>query len=232
MQQSMPNWSAQLNSKTSYAVCSWGCGVAFLTSLAAACTETAAPVAAPPSDAASEAQPTESDAALQDAAPVDAAPPVDASEADVTSPDSSADASVCTGTRVKLQINGKTIAFERAQFGTLMSGGKHIEMHVGGKPACPGQNSPTPDYTLILTEISATQTADQIVRAAFFDFKGDALQGAPFIAFRVSLSAVFSGAGAAETGCVQVKSVTAQPDAGTVMVSGSSTLERCLSLDD
>jgi hypothetical protein len=233
----MPNWKTQLNSKTRPSLYSCGAAIFAAMVLAAACTETSLAPALGSGDASGDSSVPAVDAdELREDAISDAGSVVDASKADalVTDAQDAQDAALatCMGTTVKLQINGKTVAFERAQFGMLASGGKHIEMHLGGKAACPSQNSPTPDYTLILTEINATQAGDQMVRAAFFDFKGDVLRGAPFVAFRALLSATFSGSGASETGCVNVKNVSVQPDAGVATVSGGSSLERCISLDD
>jgi hypothetical protein len=63
-------------------------------------------------------------------------------------------------------INGKNVKFERAQFGGTVDA-PYVELHVGGDPACPTKQSPTPAYTLILN------LSEGAAAASFLDFRGD-----------------------------------------------------------
>lgn len=54
----------------------------------------------------------------------------------------------------------------------------HTESHLGGQAACPGMNSPSPDYTLIVTSIPRGPAGRKLsgrdgVIGTLFDFKGD-----------------------------------------------------------
>lgn len=86
----------------------------------------------------------------------------------------------CKTTSLVGDFGGKTRTLVRAQHGTQAgdAGSEfHVEAHLGGAPECPTQNSPSPDYTVIVTSIPRGRTgklteADGIT-SAFFDFKGD-----------------------------------------------------------
>lgn len=86
----------------------------------------------------------------------------------------------CKTTSLVGDFGGKVRTLVRAQHGTQTgdAGSEfHVEAHLGGAPECPSQNSPSPDYTVIVTSIPRGRTgklteADGIT-SAFFDFKGD-----------------------------------------------------------
>jgi hypothetical protein len=85
----------------------------------------------------------------------------------------------CKVVSMDVIVDAQTLPLQRAQFGTeTVDGGAayHVEAHAGGSPACPDQNSPTPDRTLVVTAIpqlaaGGSATYAEGVRAAFFDFK-------------------------------------------------------------
>jgi len=105
-----------------------------------------------------------------------------------------ADALAPTGkTSVAAKIGNVTRTLSRAQFGTETDdAGKpraHVEAHLGGDPACPSTDpdaasTAQPDYTLVVGEVPRGNAGDVFtkadgVSAAYFDFKGDQLTGAP-----------------------------------------------------
>lgn len=87
----------------------------------------------------------------------------------------------CTTTKLVADFGGKMRTLVRAQFGTqaLDAGaGFHTEAHLGGAPACPTMNSPTTDYTLVVSAVPRTAAGGKAtdrdgVKGTFFDFKGD-----------------------------------------------------------
>lgn len=88
----------------------------------------------------------------------------------------------CRSTSIRLDFGeGRGRTLLRAQFGVqTVDGGSslHAEIHLGGAPACPTSESPTPDYTLVASAIPRTlvgtaATDADGVTAAVFDFKGD-----------------------------------------------------------
>ncbi len=94
----------------------------------------------------------------------------------------------CKTTSLVADFGGKKRTLVRAQFGTQQGdGGAQLrtESHLGGAPACPTQQSPTPDYTLLVTSIPRGGPAGRKlsdtngVTSAFFDFKGDLGLAAP-----------------------------------------------------
>ncbi len=101
----------------------------------------------------------------------------------------SVDPTVCEGpckvTTGVASFGGKEISFDRAQFGLDGDAGSRfrVEAHVGGDPACPTQDSPTPDQTLIVAGIprgapgKALTKADGVT-ATLIDFKGGLLASA------------------------------------------------------
>jgi hypothetical protein len=81
---------------------------------------------------------------------------------------------------------GRHRTLNRAQFGTQQgdAGSElHTEAHLGGSPACPSTQSPTPDYTLIVSSIprgkGSKLSERDGVTSAFFDFKNDLGLAAP-----------------------------------------------------
>lgn len=62
----------------------------------------------------------------------------------------------------------------------------YIEAYAGAAAGCPMMNSPSPDYTLILSRVSADGSP-----ASFVDFKGDMLPSVqPATATQVALTSV------------------------------------------
>lgn len=91
----------------------------------------------------------------------------------------------CTGACMLTSLSGtfgdKSGAFTRAQHGveTGASGEPllYLEAHAGGSPACPDQNSPAPERTLILANVPRGQVGETFtkadgVTAAILDFDG------------------------------------------------------------
>lgn len=87
----------------------------------------------------------------------------------------------CKVTSLVVDIGGKKRTLVRSQFGTQPGDGGtelHTESHLGGAPACPEMNSPSPDYTLIITAVPHGAAGRKLsdrdgVIASFLDFKGD-----------------------------------------------------------
>ncbi len=128
-----------------------------------------------------------------DAGPSDAAAEASALACDTT----------CKTLTVSANFNGNALAFDRGQFGTqTVDGGTgyHVEVHAGGDPACPTQNSPTPERSFVVTSIphlAAGQSATEAdgVRAAYLDFAGDG--SAPLVKstqIKVTVTAIDSAA--------------------------------------
>jgi hypothetical protein len=105
---------------------------------------------------------------------------------------SDASASDCEGacktTSLAADFGGNERTLSRAQFGTQQgddgSPELHVEAHLGGDSVCPDEQSPSPDYTLIVDAIPrgrAGQTVKETdgVSSAFFDFKADLGLAAP-----------------------------------------------------
>jgi hypothetical protein len=85
----------------------------------------------------------------------------------------------CKTTALEADFGGQKRPLDRAQFGTDTTDALlHVEAHAGGDPACPTQQSPTPDRTLVVTGVPRRATGRTLtqadgVKGAFFDFKGD-----------------------------------------------------------
>jgi hypothetical protein len=149
----------------------------------------------------------------------------DASLADVA-PAQDAQNTACEGAcktlSFELQLNGKRVTFDRAQFGGTANR-PHIELYLGGDPKCPDQMSPTPTYTLIVN----FETDGGVPSAVFFDYKGDVLTGggAPFVKATTVEARVTHGQDAAYTGV----------DAKLTFAAGTGTgriyATHCASLD-
>ena len=69
-------------------------------------------------------------------------------------------------------LNGEKVAFERGQFGTE-GADLYLELHDGGDPACPTENSPTPKHTLIVSGLKTAGTSAPTV--TLVDFIGDVI---------------------------------------------------------
>jgi len=122
---------------------------------------------------------------VADAAPGDDAGPTDSATAsDTATGTDGSSSSTCEGacktTSLVADFGGKTRTLVRAQHGTQAgdAGSEfHVEGHLGGAPECPTQNSPSPEYTVIVTSIPRGRvgklTEADGIKGAFFDFKGD-----------------------------------------------------------
>jgi hypothetical protein len=101
-------------------------------------------------------------------------------KSDTSTPSASCEGA-CKTTSLVADFGGKKRTLVRAQFGTQAgdAGAElHTESHLGGQAACPTPQSPTPDYTLIVSSIprgaSGSKLSDRDgITSAFFDFKGD-----------------------------------------------------------
>ena len=93
----------------------------------------------------------------------------------------------CKTTSLVADFGGKKRTLVRAQFGTQQGDAGpelHTESHLGGSAACPSQQSPSPDYTLLVTPVPRGAAGKKLsdrdgVTSAFFDFKGDLGLAAP-----------------------------------------------------
>lgn len=111
-------------------------------------------------------------------------PSSEAGAPDTSAPDASGPDAGCTGACRTLALGATygavTASFDRAQFGRDKTGpnvsGVTVEVHAGGAPECPKQNSPTPDRTLIVSGIKVgsegkTLTLADGVAVTLLDFK-------------------------------------------------------------
>lgn len=116
------------------------------------------------------------------------------SENDASSNDAAVDAPTeepcdgdCLKTTVEADIGGKKAPLDRAQYGTDGTGAAqtlYIEAHAGGDTACPTENSPSPDRTLVLTGIPIGAVGTKLteadgVTASYLDYVGDQLPDKP-----------------------------------------------------
>jgi hypothetical protein len=107
-------------------------------------------------------------------------------DAGADAPSSTCDGA-CKTTALVADFGGKMRTLVRAQFGTEQGDGGaqlYTESHLGGSPACPGPQSPSTDYTLIVSSFprgaAGTKLSDRDgVTSSFFDFKGDLGLAAP-----------------------------------------------------
>lgn len=158
----------------------------------------------------------------------DAAEPVDAGDA------------APQKTTATATFGGKTISFDRAQFGVVTDAAGsvvQIELHEGGEAACPTETSPTPLRTLILAGLklplaAGTRTYADGARATLLDFKGDVLAGpepARATAVTVSIESARVRADAFAEGDSVVLDLDATFPDGTV--AGRVVAARCASMD-
>lgn len=103
---------------------------------------------------------------------------------ETSTPDAGGPDAGCTGACRTLALGATygavTASFERAQFGRDKTGpnvsGVTVEVHAGGAPECPKQNSPTPDRTLVVSGIKVgsegkTLTLADGLAVTLLDFK-------------------------------------------------------------
>jgi hypothetical protein len=96
--------------------------------------------------------------------------------------DGSGDANtMCQG---QCQLTNVTVTFQKtatldsAYYGvTFDTSNLHVEAYRRASTGCPTMSSPTPDYTLVLGEVSPTQPTSKMATANILDFKGDLLGG-------------------------------------------------------
>jgi hypothetical protein len=146
----------------------------------------------------------------------------------------------CVGvTDLVVRMNGVQRPLTRAQVGLEHAGGVvtrlYVEAHAGGDPACPSEQSPTPDRTLIISGIPAGSAGARYthadgVRVVLLDFVGDLLSSpAPARASTVEL-AIQAVATDSVQGAFLSAVLTAGFDGGTV--EGHVGATHCESLDD
>ena len=71
-----------------------------------------------------------------------------------------------------------TRTLDSAYYGvTFDTNNLHVEAYRRASTGCPTMSSPTPDYTLVLGEVSPTQPMSNMATANILDFKGDLLGG-------------------------------------------------------
>lgn len=102
--------------------------------------------------------------------PPDAGANTDASSGDASASDGGASSTLVA------TFGARTGPFDRAQHGLAGTDQVYIEAHFGGSPACPSMTSPTPDRTLVISNIHANgsmsvQTYADGVRATLLDFR-------------------------------------------------------------
>ncbi len=88
----------------------------------------------------------------------------------------------CRTTTLAAQFGATTRSFDHAAYGVTVTAGQpptlHVEAYRGGPAGCPTASSPTPDYTLVLSELALPTTAAPVATAAnVLDFVGDLLGG-------------------------------------------------------
>ena len=100
------------------------------------------------------------------------------------------DALACEGSCKTTALNATFMAsrtLDVAYYGTNTDLTLRLEAYKGAAAGCPTMNSPTPDYTLILSRINSEHTSP----ASFIDFKGDMLPSVqPVSATAVTLTPV------------------------------------------
>lgn len=73
-------------------------------------------------------------------------------------------------------FGARTGPFDSARHGRQGTTGVYVEAYLGGDPACPESNSPTPQRTLVINgvraDVSGVQTEAMGVRAVLLDFSG------------------------------------------------------------
>jgi hypothetical protein len=71
-----------------------------------------------------------------------------------------------------------TQTLDSAYYGvTFDTNNLHVEAYRRASTGCPTMSSPTPDYTLVLGEVSPAQNMSNMATANMLDFKGDLLGG-------------------------------------------------------
>lgn len=177
--------------------------------------------------------------------------PVVVSDASVdsTAPDAATDAATgagqvpstcegaCRGITLMASGGGKTIAFDRAQFG--YNGGDralYIESYKGGDAACPTQQSKTPDATLVLSGVTVPSIGRSLTEAdgltlSLLDFAGTIVtSGNPTIkAVHIRLTPQAFAAGQGADALFAYDLIAEFPNA--VTVTGHAFATHCASLD-
>lgn len=170
------------------------------------------------------------------AEPVEDAAAPEAGSGDVAVADAAADApasceGACRATALTARFGGAQGGLERAQYGDDRDDAGqptlHVEAHLGGDPACPNEQSPTPQRTLVLSGVrpgaaGEVRTYEDGARASFLDFQGD-LVSAPI----VRATAVKVTFGPSGTDWVAFELEATFPDGSIV---GHVYAERCASL--
>jgi hypothetical protein len=94
----------------------------------------------------------------------------------------------CEALSVSLDFGALNASFEQAFFGLetedQVTWSLYVELYRGGADGCPSQESPTPDYTLIISNwpLDATELSEEDgLSATLLDFSGDLLGGQLFV---------------------------------------------------
>lgn len=111
----------------------------------------------------------------------DGAAPGDAARDAASEAGSGSCEGACKTTTLEADFGGKKRALVRAQFGTQPGDGGtdlHTESHAGGSAACPTQQSPSTDYTFIVSVLPRGAVGRALsdregLTSTFFDFKDD-----------------------------------------------------------
>lgn len=91
-------------------------------------------------------------------------------------------------TSLEVEVNGVTRTLTRAQFGTDGAGAEqqlHVEAYQGGDPACPDEDAPTPNRTVVLAGVPGVAEPGDVfteaddVAFALLDHTGDQLPAKP-----------------------------------------------------
>ena len=135
----------------------------------------------------------------------------------------------CTGdcqvTSLRAEFQAVRV-LDHAVFGNNGDGTLHIESDLGGDGACPSENSPIPDYTLVLGKVAPPNgTAPTTSSGNVLDFVGDLLGGA----LGAQASTVIVRAVAADGEFVALEVDLEFPNSGTI--AGHLYATHCPSLD-
>jgi hypothetical protein len=119
--------------------------------------------------------------------------------------------------------------FDSARHGRQGTNGIYLEAYLGGDPACPEANSPTPQRTLVLTglrtNVTGVQTSATGVRAVLLDFSGGLIATPTARATMVEVTPQELGAGTRVRADIRVTF-----EGGTI--TGVVDAPWCRSLDD
>jgi len=179
--------------------------------------------------------------ACSSSAPTDAGPDgmqADAAEAPTDAGTQEMDAAMATVTSLNIMLAGQARELTRAQMGFESKDGGvtgfYVEAHAGGDPMCTGPNSPTPNYTMVLSGVSVVTPGTRLTTAdglqvSLLDFVGDLTPTpAPVRATAVDFE-VLDVVTSPDSEAVLRGNLTASFDGGSI--TGTVSAEHCASLD-